>query len=59
LLHISELRKMAGGKRVENVEDVVKVGEKVQVEIKEVDSRGKLSLVPILEDSDAASGAAK
>ena len=54
LLHISELRKMAGGKRVENVEDVVKVGAKVQVEIKEVDSRGKLSLVPVLENSDDA-----
>ena len=47
LLHISQLRKMAGGKRVENVEDVVKVGDKVQVEIAEVDPRGKLSLVPV------------
>ena len=36
---------LAGGKRVENVEDVVKVGEKIQVEIAEIDSRGKLSLV--------------
>ncbi len=51
LLHISQLRKMAGGKRVENVEDVVKVGDKVQVEIAEVDPRGKLSLVPVLEES--------
>jgi len=56
LLHISELRKIAGGKRVENVEDVVKVGDKVQVEIKEIDPRGKLSLVPVVED--AAAGAA-
>jgi polyribonucleotide nucleotidyltransferase len=55
LLHISQLRKMAGGKRVENVEDVVKVGDKVQVEIAEVDPRGKLSLVPVMED--AANGA--
>ena len=54
LLHISQLRKMAGGKRVENVEDVVKVGDKVQVEIAEVDPRGKLSLVPVIEDADAA-----
>jgi polyribonucleotide nucleotidyltransferase len=53
LLHISQLRKMAGGKRVENVEDVVKVGDKVQVEINEIDPRGKLSLVPVLEDSPA------
>ena len=55
LLHISQLRKMAGGKRVENVEDVVKVGDKVQVEINEIDPRGKLSLVPVLDE--AASGA--
>jgi polyribonucleotide nucleotidyltransferase len=53
LLHISQLRKMAGGKRVENVEDVVKVGQKVQVEIAEIDQRGKLSLVPVLEDTPA------
>ena len=44
LLHISKLRAIAGGKRVENVEDVVSVGQKVQVEITEVDSRGKISL---------------
>ncbi len=47
LLHISQLRKIAGGKRVENVDDVVKVGDKIQVEIAEVDSRGKLSLHPV------------
>jgi polyribonucleotide nucleotidyltransferase len=56
LLHISELRKISGGKRVENVEDVVKVGDKLQVEIKEIDQRGKLSLVPVVEE--AAAGAA-
>ncbi|MGH8890307.1 MAG: polyribonucleotide nucleotidyltransferase [Acidothermaceae bacterium] len=54
LLHISELRKISGGKRVENVEDVVKVGDKVQVEIKEIDPRGKLSLVPVVEGSEGA-----
>jgi len=51
LLHISQLRKLAGGKRVENVEDVVKVGQKVQVQIAEVDQRGKLSLVPVQDDT--------
>jgi len=50
LLHISQLRKMAGGKRVENVEDVVKVGDKVQVQIAEVDPRGKLSLHPVVDE---------
>ncbi len=38
LLHISQIRKLAGGKRVENVEDVLGVGQKVQVEIAEIDS---------------------
>ena len=54
LLHICQLRKIAGGKRVENVEDVVKVGDKIQVEIAEIDSRGKLSLVPVVEGGDEA-----
>ncbi|WP_232675731.1 polyribonucleotide nucleotidyltransferase [Nocardioides sp. R-C-SC26] len=52
LLHISKLRALAGGKRVENVEDVLAVGQKVQVEIGEIDDRGKLSLVPVVEDAD-------
>jgi polyribonucleotide nucleotidyltransferase len=51
LLHISKLRAIAGGKRVENVEDVVSVGQKLQVEITEIDSRGKISLTPVVEES--------
>ena len=54
LLHISEVRKLAGGKRVENVEDVLGVGQKIQVEITKVDDRGKLSLAPVVDDADAA-----
>jgi polyribonucleotide nucleotidyltransferase len=54
LLHVSQLRKIAGGKRVENVEDVVKVGDKLQVEIAEIDQRGKLSLIPVLPDDEQA-----
>ena len=57
LLHISEVKKLAGGRRIDKVEDVLNVGDKVQVEIKEVDSRGKLSLVPVLEAGDAAANA--
>src|SRR5687767_11359006 len=53
LLHISKLRSLAGGKRVEAVEDVVSVGQKLQVQIAEVDDRGKLSLIPVV-DEDAA-----
>ncbi|MCI0158645.1 polyribonucleotide nucleotidyltransferase [Leifsonia shinshuensis] len=50
LLHISEVRKLAGGKRVENVEDVLGVGQKILVEITKIDDRGKLSLAPVLAD---------
>ncbi len=50
LLHISKLRPLAGGARVENVEDVVSVGQKIQVEINEVDDRGKLSLIPVVSE---------
>src|SRR6185436_16378041 len=54
LLHISKLRGLAGGKRVEAVEDVLSVGQKVQVQIAEIDDRGKLSLIPVVEDDAAA-----
>ncbi|ABS02954.1 polyribonucleotide nucleotidyltransferase [Kineococcus radiotolerans] len=58
LLHISQLRKLSGGKRVDNVEDVVAVGQKVQVEIAEIDPRGKLSLVPVVAEEASAEAAA-
>jgi polyribonucleotide nucleotidyltransferase len=54
LLHISEVRKLAGGKRVENVEDVLSVGQKIMVEITKMDDRGKLSLAPVVDEADAA-----
>ena len=56
LLHISQLRKLTGGKRVENVDDVVSIGQKLQVEISEIDQRGKLSLVPVLEEDKTTNG---
>jgi polyribonucleotide nucleotidyltransferase len=56
LLHVSQLKKLAGGKRVENVDDVVKVGDKIQVEIAEIDQRGKLSLIPVTPDAPDADG---
>src|SRR5690349_9671448 len=52
LLHISEVRKLVGGKRVENVDDVLSIGQKVQVQIAEIDQRGKLSLVPVMAESE-------
>src|SRR5215217_2177314 len=54
LLHISKMRPLSGGQRVENVEDVLSVGQKIQVEINEVDDRGKLSLIPVVEETVSA-----
>ena len=48
LNHISNL---GGNTRVENVEDVINVGDKVEVEIRDIDNRGKISLVPV-EDGE-------
>jgi polyribonucleotide nucleotidyltransferase len=51
LVHIS---KLGNGKRIGKVEDVVNVGDKLQVEIQEIDQRGKISLVPVTADSETA-----
>ncbi|ORV39768.1 polyribonucleotide nucleotidyltransferase [Mycolicibacter engbaekii] len=56
LVHISKLGK---GKRVAKVEDVVKVGDKLRVEIADIDNRGKISLVPVEDAADAADSAQK
>ncbi len=48
LVHIS---KLGQGKRVGKVEDVVKVGDKLRVEVTDIDNRGKISLVPVVEES--------
>ena len=56
LLHISEVRKLVGGKRIDAVEDVLTVGQKVQVELKEIDPRGKLSLAAVLPDDESSEG---
>ncbi len=53
LVHISKLGK---GKRIAKVDDVCKVGDKLRVEIADIDNRGKISLVPV--DEDAAAGEA-
>jgi polyribonucleotide nucleotidyltransferase len=58
LLHISEIRKMVGGKRIDAVEDVLSIGQKVQVELKEIDPRGKLSLAAVLPEGAEAESAA-
>jgi polyribonucleotide nucleotidyltransferase len=51
LVHIS---KLGNGKRIGKVEDVVKVGDKLQVEITDIDNRGKISLIPVRDEAAAA-----
>ena len=53
LVHIS---KLGNGKRIGKVEDVVKVGDKIRVEVTDIDNRGKISLVPVQEDTAPAAG---
>ncbi|GJO41705.1 Polyribonucleotide nucleotidyltransferase [Mycobacterium marinum] len=55
LVHISKLGR---GKRIAKVEDVVNVGDKLRVEIADIDKRGKISLVLVAEDDDSAAAAA-
>jgi len=51
LVHIS---KLGNGKRIGKVEDVVKVGDKLRVEVTDIDNRGKISLIPVVEEEAAA-----
>jgi polyribonucleotide nucleotidyltransferase len=50
LVHISKLGR---GKRIAKVEDVVNVGDKLRVEIADIDNRGKISLVLVAEEDGA------
>jgi polyribonucleotide nucleotidyltransferase len=43
LVHIS---KMGGGKRINSVEDVLELGQEIQVKVDEIDDKGKVSLTP-------------
>jgi polyribonucleotide nucleotidyltransferase len=44
LLHISKLSSLAGGKRINNVEDVLTLGQPVEVRVDDIDPQGKVSL---------------
>ncbi|HEX3590859.1 MAG TPA: polyribonucleotide nucleotidyltransferase [Pseudonocardiaceae bacterium] len=55
LVHIS---KLGNGKRIGKVEDVVKVGDKLRVEIADIDQRGKISLIVVNENEAGADAAA-
>jgi polyribonucleotide nucleotidyltransferase len=48
LVHIS---KLGGGKRIDKVEDVLALGDAIEVEVEDIDPNGKISLRP-LSDSD-------
>jgi polyribonucleotide nucleotidyltransferase len=50
LVHISKLGR---GKRIAKVEDVVTVGDKLRVEIADIDNRGKISLILVTEEDSA------
>ena len=54
LVHISKLGR---GKRINAVEDVLSLGDEIEVRVEEIDDRGKVSLVPAgdLGDGDAGS----
>ncbi|RZT84787.1 polyribonucleotide nucleotidyltransferase [Pseudonocardia sediminis] len=53
LVHIS---KLGSGKRIGKVEDVVKVGDKLRVEVTDIDNRGKISLIPVVDGETADNG---
>ncbi|HEY3611325.1 MAG TPA: polyribonucleotide nucleotidyltransferase [Pseudonocardiaceae bacterium] len=55
LVHIS---KLGNGKRIGKVEDVVKVGDKLRVEIADIDQRGKISLVVVAENETSEGSSA-
>ncbi|OYL13993.1 S1 RNA-binding domain-containing protein, partial [Streptococcus pneumoniae] len=53
LVHISKLGK---GKRIAKVEDVVNVGDKLRVEIADIDKLGKIPLI-LVDDEDSTAAA--
>jgi polyribonucleotide nucleotidyltransferase len=56
LVHIS---KLGSGKRINKVEDVAKVGDKMRVEVTDIDNRGKISLIPVQEEGAASDAPAE
>jgi polyribonucleotide nucleotidyltransferase len=54
LVHISKLGR---GKRINRVEDVVDLGDEIMVRVDEIDDRGKVSLSPVGDDTDAEASA--
>ena len=60
LLHISQIRNLANGERIDTVEDVLKEGDSVEVIVQSVDERGKISLaIPGFEDQESSAPAGR
>jgi len=51
LVHIS---KLGGGKRIDKVEDVLELGDAIEVEVEDIDPNGKISLRPILDGEESS-----
>lgn len=56
LLHISQIRNLANGDRIDAVEDVLREGDTVEVVVQGVDDKGKISLaIPGFEEQESNS----
>ena len=53
LVHIS---KLGNGQRVNNVEDVLELGQELRVRVEDIDDKGKVSLTPVDEDGNDLPG---
>jgi polyribonucleotide nucleotidyltransferase len=56
LVHISKLGR---GKRINNVEDVLTLGQEIEVVVEEIDEKGKVSLTPAASWNEAAGDSAE
>ena len=57
LLHISQIRNLANGDRIDAVEDVLREGDTVEVVVQGVDDKGKISLaIPGFENEEGNGG---
>jgi len=65
LLHISKLSALTGGKRVNQVEDVLTLGQPIEVRVDDIDPQGKVSLSlagdvePVAAATSLSTGAAR
>jgi polyribonucleotide nucleotidyltransferase len=54
LVHISKLGR---GKRIASVEDVLQLGDQLQVRVDDIDDKGKISLTPVGDEGEGGEGA--